>query len=101
MPVIYYTYYTPVSDSVRTVEAQEHLLGRTLLLTGLKELYHILYSIDELEESLLISPEGKPYLAGLPGIHFNITHCHSWWHVLFPAIPSALTGNCPELLKTH
>lgn len=95
MPVIYYTYYTPVSDSVRTVEAQEHLLGRTLLLTGLKELYHILYSIDELEESLLISPEGKPYLAGLPGIHFNITHCHRLVACAFSCHPIGIDGELP------
>lgn len=95
MPVIYYTYYTPVSNSVRTVEAQEHLLGRTLLLTGLKELYHILYSIDELEESLLISPEGKPYLAGLPGIHFNITHCHRLVACAFSRHPIGIDGELP------
>lgn len=95
MPVIYYTYYTPVSDSVSAVEAQEHLLGRTLLLTGLKDLYHIRYTIDELEESLLISPEGKPYLAGLPDIHFNITHCHRLVACAFSGRPIGIDGELP------
>lgn len=95
MPVIYYTYYTPVSDSVSAVEAQEHSLGRTLLLTGLKDLYHIHCSADELEESLLISPEGKPYLAGLPYIHFNITHCHRLVACAFSGRPIGIDGELP------
>ena len=39
MPVIYYSKYIPISDSVREVNEQEHRLGRELLTEALYGLY--------------------------------------------------------------
>ena len=42
MPVIYYAYYSPESNRIADISAQEHLLGRRLLSLGLEELYRII-----------------------------------------------------------
>ena len=62
---------------------RERLCGRLLLLCGLQELgYDSLFSrnkdrkqlLKALDTSLEKGPYGKPYLAGHPEIHFNISH---------------------------
>ena len=62
---------------------RESLCGRLLLLCGLQELgYDRLFSrnkdrkqlLKALDASLKKGPYGKPYLAGHPEIHFNISH---------------------------
>ena len=62
---------------------RESLCGRLLLLCGLQELgYDRLFSrnkdrkqlLKALDASLEKGPYGKPYLAGYPEIHFNISH---------------------------
>ena len=74
MPFIFYTFYSPVSDSIPTIASQEHLLGRQLLLKGLDKLYGIRFSLPELEEALQIDTNGKPFLPGHPELFFNISH---------------------------
>lgn len=75
MLTVYYSYYTPISDSIPEVCAQEHALGRTLLLHGLEKLYGLVWSEDQLGTALAAGTQGKPYLVNRPDIHFNITHC--------------------------
>lgn len=71
MPVIYYTVYTPESDSVRKINEQEHRLGRELLAAALRELYEIRLR----PENISAAENGKPFLPAYPTIHFNISHC--------------------------
>lgn len=75
MTTIYYSYYTPSSASIPEICAQEHALGRSLLLHGLQELHGLALSAEQLDAALASGPHGKPYLAEHPDIHFNITHC--------------------------
>lgn len=75
MTTIYYSYYTPSSASIPEICAQEHALGRSLLLHGLRELHGLALSAEQLDAALTAGPHGKPYLAEHPDIHFNITHC--------------------------
>lgn len=95
MPVIYCTYYLPVSDSVRETESQEHFLGRNLLLSGLKDLYQIQYSPEELPKALRISPTGKPALTDYPEIHFNISHCEGLVVCAFSRRPIGIDAEYP------
>lgn len=76
MPIIYYTYYTPVSNSIPTICDQEHDLGRKLLRNGLKRFYDIQLTSSELLSCIKIDQNGKPYLKDYPEIHFNISHCN-------------------------
>ena len=75
MPDIYYASYNPVPGSIPAVREKEHRLGRELLRLGLERLYGIPLSMEELENTLRILPNGKPVLDRIPQVHFNITHC--------------------------
>lgn len=96
MPVIYYSYYTPVTNSITATESQEHLLGRTLLLYGLNHLYQIPCQLDELDALISISPEGKPYLKNQCGIHFNISHCNGLVACVFSEYPVGIDAELPD-----
>lgn len=76
VPIIYYTFYTPVSQSPSAIYQQEHSLGRKLLQKGLEHFYQIHLTLSELESSLSRKKNGKPYLKDYPEIFFNISHCH-------------------------
>ena len=52
MPAIYYSYYTPISDSISDVNRQEHELGRTLLIQGIRDLFQIPLTRDEINTIL-------------------------------------------------
>lgn len=95
MSVVYYSNYTPVSNSVAAVEAQEHFLGRRLLLQGLRNLYHISCQADELDALISFSPNGKPYFSGLPDIHFNISHCDGLVACAFSNHPIGIDAELP------
>ena len=71
MPVIYYSKYIPISDSVREVNEQEHRLGRELLAMALYELYDLRLQ----PEDISATEKGKPFLPAYPTVHFNISHC--------------------------
>lgn len=74
MPVIYYSYYTPYVDKISENTRKEHTLGRTLLLEGLKELFGVYTTLDELKTHLIFAKRGKPHLKDYPDIYFNISH---------------------------
>ena len=46
MPVIYYSKYIPISDSVREVNEQEHRLGRELLTEALPAVRRLVRSLS-------------------------------------------------------
>lgn len=102
MPIIYYAYYIPVSDSISAVSSQEHTLGRTLLVRGLQELFQIFISPEELEHALQTDANGKPYLPYHPEICFNITHCNQLAACVFHdrpvGIDAELPGYYPDVL---
>lgn len=102
MPVIYYSYYTPVSHSIPAVSAQEHSLGRKLLIKGLEELYHLKLPFEGIDSFLRIAPDGKPCLAGHPDICFNISHCDGLaacaFHDRPVGIDAEMPGYFPEIL---
>lgn len=75
MPIVCYTFYTPISHSPSAICQQEHTLGLRLLQNGLKHFYHIHLTLPEIESSLLRKKNGKPYLKDYPEIFFNISHC--------------------------
>lgn len=62
--MIFYTFLNENSD-----HNEEHNAAHMLLEYGLKKLYGISGSGLEKGE------HGKPYLPGLPGIHFSLSHC--------------------------
>lgn len=105
MPTIYYSYYTPVSDSIPAVSRQEHELGRRLLLQGLREQYQLSFSLEELSAALKKDSNGKPYLPDHPQIHFNITHCDKFAACAFHSKPigidTELPGYFPPVLVEH
>lgn len=102
MPVIYYSYYTPVSRSITAVSAQEHALGRKLLLLGLQDLYRLEPPMEGDVPLLDAGPGGKPVLAGHPDICFNISHCDGLAACAFHDRPigvdAELPGYFPEIL---
>lgn len=102
MPVIFYTYYTPISQSISVVNAQEHTLGRKLLAKGLGELYNIRIPVEEIDSVLRITPKGKPFLNKAPDIFFNISHCDGLVVCAFHNHPigadAELPGYFPEVL---
>ena len=95
MPCIYYSYYTPVSDSIPAITAQEHQLGRQLLIAGLERFYGLCYSPEELEKILKKSANGKPFLSAHPEIHFNITHCDGLAACAFHSHPIGIDAELP------
>lgn len=54
---------------------KEHRIGRMLLRDGLKKWYGLDLTEEELEESLVKDPYGKPRFREWDSIHFNISHC--------------------------
>ena len=102
MPVIYYSYYTPVSDSISDISRQEHQLGRALLVRGLNEQFHLPLTISDIDTLLKYDSNGKPYLPDYPDIHFNITHCKELvacaFHVRSVGIDAEAPGYFPEVL---
>lgn len=95
MPVIYYAYYTPVSESVSAVSRQEHLLARELLQKGLSRLYHISLSQEALASCIGTDKNGKPFLTDYPEIHFNISHCSGLAACAFHNRPVGLDAELP------
>lgn len=75
MPIVCYTFYTPISKSPSAIYQQEHTLGLQLLQKGLEHFYHISLTLPEIESYLLRKKNGKPYLKDYPEIFFNISHC--------------------------
>lgn len=102
MPVIYYAYYSPVSERISDISTQEHLLGRRLLSQGLRELYHISVSASQVDAMLRTEENGKPCLSDHPDIFFNITHCRGLAACAFGRSPlgidAELPGYFPEIL---
>ena len=105
MPVIYYSYYTPVSDSVSAISSQEHQLGHQLLIQGLHDLFHLSFTDEDLLLALKTDTNGKPYLLDHPDIHFNITHCDRLaacaFHTGPIGIDAELPGYFPDVLVSH
>lgn len=102
MPTIYYSYYTPYSDSVSLIRKQEHTLGRELLTQGIQELFHLPLTRDEIDSVLKYDANGKPYLPDHPEICFNITHCSQLVACAFHDSPIGIDaenpGYFPEVL---
>lgn len=102
MPVVYYSYYTPASDSISRISKQEHQLGRALLAAGLHDLFHYPLSAEDLHKTLCFYPNGKPYLPDMPKLCFNITHCSGLAACVFHTHPvgidAELPGYFPEIL---
>lgn len=68
MPSVFYTFYTPVSDTVSAIRSQEHLLGRMLLNYGLSKLYGLALSPKEFSgQELPVLPEDRIRLLQVPG----------------------------------
>lgn len=95
MLAVYYSYYTPVSDSIPEICAQEHALGRALLLHGLEELCGLSWSEEQLGAALAAGPQGKPCLANHPDVHFNITHCDRLAACAFSDRPVGVDAELP------
>ncbi len=95
MITVYYSHYVPVSDSIPEVSAQEHALGRALLLHGLRELYGLCLAPEQLDSRLAAGTCGKPYLADRPGIQFNITHCDGLAACAFGDRPVGIDAELP------
>ena len=95
MPAIYYSYYTPISDSISDVNRQEHELGRTLLIQGIRDLFQIPLTRDEINTILTPDINGKPYLPDYPEICFNITHCNQLVACAFHNRPIGIYAECP------
>lgn len=65
-----YVYWEKLNDGVRVSREESSAAGRELLRKALEEIYHL-----ELEKlRIAYGSHGKPYLADLPHIHFNISH---------------------------
>lgn len=78
MITVYQAYFDSEKSTGSGRHAMEHSLGLELLYRGLKEEYGLeLKNGGSQEEVISIEkgPHGKPYLAGYPGIYFNISHC--------------------------
>ncbi len=71
MPVIFYSTYSAVSDSPREVTVLEHRLGRELLSAAVESEYGVRIRAGDIG----VGENGKPFLTGHRGIHFNISHC--------------------------
>ena len=95
MPVIYYAYYSPVSERISDISTQEHLLGRQLLSQGLRELYHISVSASQVDAMLRTEKNGKPCLSDHPDIFFNITHCRGLAACAFGHSPLGIDAELP------
>lgn len=95
MPVIYYAYYTPVSDRIPDISAQEHALGRRLLRLGLNELFGYSLPADHPDLPLETDANGKPYLPDRPDICFNISHCHGLAVCAFNTRPVGVDAELP------
>ena len=102
MPVIYYAYYSPESNRIADISAQEHLLGRRLISLGLEELYRIIIPGSRISDVLKTDENGKPFLPGHPDLFFNITHCNGLAACAFDTFPigidAELPGYFPEIL---
>ncbi len=102
MPVIYYTEYDPISDSVSDVSRQEHALGRALLFKGLEELFLLPYRAEDEEAVIGYDDNGKPFLIDHAEICFNITHCPGLVACAFDTRPLGIdaepSGYFPEVL---
>lgn len=61
----------PVKQKYRT----EHQKGLELLSYGLKEMYQLDFSAEQLPNQIEKGEYGKTYLREHPKIHFNISHC--------------------------
>ncbi|MBB5262932.1 4'-phosphopantetheinyl transferase [Catenibacillus scindens] len=73
MVTIYLNTYDPCPPGEKY--NTEHNLGRSLLVKGLYELYHISTDTDAIDTRLEKTRRGKPFLKDYPHIHFNISHC--------------------------
>lgn len=69
--MIYLAAYDSEDMGPTAKRQQEHILGRTLLETGLQREYALFLP----ELSLETGAHGKPFLPEYPHIHFNISHC--------------------------
>ena len=96
MPVIYYSYFSPVTASIAEAESQEHFLGRELLLHGLNHLHQISCNMHTLDTLISISPSGKPYLKNYPDVHFNISHCNGLVACVFSKYPVGIDAELPS-----
>ena len=95
MPVIYYACYTPVSESIPDIAAQEHTIGRRLLIRGLKDLHGISLPDGERDSILQTDKNGKPFLPGRPDICFNISHCSGLAVCAFDSLPVGVDAELP------
>ena len=95
MPTIYYSQYTPFSDSIPVISKQEHTLGRALLTQGINELFHLHLTCDEIDAVLKYDSNGKPYLPDNPEICFNITHCDQLVACAFQDRPIGIDAETP------
>ena len=73
MNTIYYTPYTLPEGEKRPV--YEHHIGRRLLAYALKDSFQLDVSPVWLNTFVQTKEGGKPFLFGLPHIHYNISHC--------------------------
>lgn len=95
MPLILFSYYKPISDSIPAIVKQEHDLGRRLLIQGLSRFYGKSFTREELEQLLREEENGKPFLKGFPQIHFNITHCTGFAACAFHDQPVGIDAELP------
>ena len=85
MIIIYLTNHT--GDDPRKRHITEHRIGRQMLSIGLNELYGLSFTEDALNAELSSGQHGKPFLAGYPDIHFNISHCQDLIACVFSDSP--------------
>lgn len=95
MPVIYYRFYETTSDSPKEIRALEHQIGRSLLQSGLNNLFHLSVPEEELEALLATNEHGKPYLKTDPSIHFNLSHCKNMVACAFDTKPVGVDCEFP------
>lgn len=96
MPVVYCAHYTPVSSKIPEIAAQEHLLGRDLLLKGLGDLYGVHIPVADIELNITTDTYGKPRLIRFPHIYFNISHCSGLVACAFHNVPIGVDAELPD-----
>ena len=97
MNLIYLAPYTlPEGEKAHTYE---HALGRRLLSLGLKELFGLDVTPEWLDANIRTQKSGKPFISGLPHIHYNISHCAGMVACVFADSPVGVDVEKPRSVK--
>ena len=99
MPDIYYQHYTPVSAAIPDICAQEHALGRRLLLLGLSGLYGIHLSENELNQELKAAKTASPGSPPFPASILISATVTDWQCAPSTILLWGLMWKCPDIFR--